>query len=243
MGGAVKFLNSPVLMDAFTDLAAVARGDGLRIGERGSVEPENPIWIDFARAMEPMMWMPAEWIAGLVAEQPRAGPRVLDIAAGHGMFGITIAKQIPDARVVALDWASVLEVARENAGKHGVSERYSTLPGDAFQLDYGTREYDLVLLTNFLHHFDAPACTGLLRKVRAALRPGGRVIALEFIPNPDRVSPPTAAAFALIMLATTPAGGAYTFAEYAAMFRDAGFARSEQVTDPHIDQQLVISWV
>jgi hypothetical protein len=82
-------------------------------------------------------------------------------------------------------------------------------------------------LTNFLHHFDPPTNVKLLKKIRAAMRTGGRVATLEFVPNEDRVSPPMAAAFSLIMLATTPSGDAYTFRELEAMYREAGF---DQVT-------------
>ena len=70
------------------------------------------------------------------------------------------------------------------------------LPGSAFDVEYGG-PYDAILLTNFLHHFDVPTCVGLLKKVRAALKPGGVAATLEFVPNEDRVSPPMAAAFAL----------------------------------------------
>jgi hypothetical protein len=80
---------------------------------------------------------------------------------------------------------------------------------------------------NFLHHFDVPTCTTLLKKVRAALKPGGRAAIVEFIPNDDRVTPPTAAAFSMIMLVNTPSGDAYTFAEIESMAKNAGFPRVE----------------
>src|SRR5207248_262097 len=86
--------------------------------------------------------------------------------------------------------------------------------------------YDVVLLTNFLHHFDRSACETLLRRMRAALAPGGRAVTLEFVPSEDRTGPPPAVLFALTMLASTPAGDAYTFGELDAMFRAAGFSRS-----------------
>jgi len=89
-------------------------------------------------------------------------------------------------------------------------------------VDYGG-PYDIVLLTNFLHHFDPQTCTGLLKKVRAAINRGGRVAALEFVPNEDRVSPPMAAGFSLMMLATTPGGDAYTFRDLEQMYRAAAF--------------------
>ena len=100
-------------------------------------------------------------------------------------------------------------------------ERYDLLPGSAFDVAYGG-PFDIVLLTNFLHHFDPPTCTKLLKKVRASLKPGGRAVTLEFVPNPDRVSPPMPAGFSLTMLVTTTAGDAWTFRELEAMYKDAG---------------------
>jgi len=188
----------------------------------GAVEPENPIWVQFAETMAPMM-APMAGPLGAVVLQGRAGPmRVLDIAAGHGLFGIEIAKQNPEARVTGLDWAPVLRVALDNARRAGVHERYDMLPGSAFEVEFGG-PYDVVLLTNFLHHFDQPACVGLLQKVHRALRPGGRVATLEFVPNEDRVSPPMPAAFAMTMLTSTVAGDAYTLSELTSMYGQAGF--------------------
>jgi predicted methyltransferase len=96
-------------------------------------------------------------------------------------------------------------------------------------------------LTNFLHHFDRPAIDSVMRKVHAALKPGGRAYVLEFVPNADRVTPPTSAGFALVMLATTPAGDAYTFAEYEQMFSAAGFALSECSNLEPTMQQLIVA--
>src|SRR5207249_2236789 len=136
--------------------------------------------------------------------------------------GIEVARQHPAARVVAVDWPAVLEVARANAARAGVEDRYATNPGSAFEVDFGG-PHDIALLTNFLHHFDPPTCVSLLKKVRASLKPGGRVAALEFVPNEDRVSPPFAASFSLTMLASTVAGDAYPLSELESMVRAAGF--------------------
>jgi ubiquinone/menaquinone biosynthesis C-methylase UbiE len=166
--------------------------------------------------------------------------KVLDIAAGHGLYGIEFAKNNPQAEVVALDWAPVLEVAKDNAKQAGVADRYSTLPGSAFDVDYGTG-YDVVLLTNFLHHFDIPNNEKLLRKIYASLNEGGRVATVEFVPNDDRITPPDAAAFSIMMLGSTAAGDAYTFAEFEKMFANAGFTRSESQALPASIEQVVIS--
>lgn len=239
--GVVKFILSPMLTSAFNDLAAAVRKGGTVMGPDGTVGRENELWVEFARSMVPMMMPAAEQIAALTGASEGQPWKVLDVAAGHGMFGITLARHNPNAEIVALDWASVLAVALEHANVAGVAGRYRTLPGSAFEVDFGSG-YDLVLLTNFLHHFDVPACEGFLRKVCQALRPGGRAVTLEFVPNDDRVSPPPAATFSMMMLGTTPSGDAYTFAELDRMFRNAGFARSEIHALERSPENVIISY-
>ena len=241
MGSIGRFLGNQDLIGSFGDMAAIVRKGGTLMGGEGTVEPDNPIWVDFARSMGPLMSLPAQLIAGLLEAKSGAQWKVLDIAAGHGLFGIELAKQNPNALVVALDWKAVLAVAQENAEKAGVSSRYSTIPGSAFDADYGSG-YDLVLLTNFLHHFDPATNEKLLRKVHAALAPGGRAVTLEFVPNDDRVSPPTAAMFSMMMLGSTAHGDAYTFIELDRMFRNAGFLSSEMHEIPPAPEQVVVSY-
>jgi ubiquinone/menaquinone biosynthesis C-methylase UbiE len=240
VGGAIEFLLSPQLTGAFDDVAAAVRKGGTALPKDGTMAPEHPVWVRFARAMVPLTAGAAAEVAERVNGDSARPIRVLDISASHGLFGLAFARRNPTARVVALDWPNVLEVARENARQAGVLDRFETLPGSAFDTNYGSA-YDVVLLPNFLHHFDVPTCESLLRKVRAALKPGGRAVTVEFIPNDDRVSPPAVAAFALTMLTTTNAGDAYTFAELDSMLRNAGFARSELHALKAGVQQVVIS--
>jgi predicted nicotinamide N-methyase len=240
MGGAIEFLLSPMLIDNFKNLAEVVRKGGTLSPEGGTIAPEHPIWVKFARAMAPMMALPSQLMARLVDPAADKKLKVLDIAAGHGLFGIAFAQNNPAAEIVALDWPAVLTVAKENAEKAGVGNRYRTIEGSAFDANLGDG-YDLVLLTNFLHHFDPQTCETLLRKVWAALKDGGRVATLEFVPNEDRISPPDAAGFSIMMLGGTPAGDAYTFSELDQMFKNAGFTRSELYPLPPAIQQVVIS--
>jgi ubiquinone/menaquinone biosynthesis C-methylase UbiE len=240
LGGVTEFISSPTLMEGFKNFAEVVRRGGTLMTEGGTVAPDNPIWVKFARGMAPMMAMPAQLMAKLVDPNANSKLKILDIAAGHGLYGIEFAKNNPQAEVVALDWAGVLEVAKENAQAAGVADRFSVIPGSAFDVDYGSG-YDLVLLTNFLHHFDPPTNEKLLRKVHAALADGGRAVTLEFVPNDDRISPPEAAVFSVTMLGSTPSGDAYTFAELERMFANAGFAGSELHQLPPSIESVVIS--
>jgi len=240
LGTVHKFLGTPQLTGNFTDLAAVVRKGGT-LHDQGTIEPENPVWVEFAHSMAAMARMPSELIAKQIGSDIPADCKVLDVAAGHGLYGIAIANHHPKAHIVALDWAPVLAVAEENAAKAGVANRFSKLPGSAFEVSLGSG-YNLVLITNFLHHFDVPTNEAFLRKVHQAMAPGGIAVTLEFIPNEDRVTPPIHASFAMIMLGSTPSGDAYTFAELDSMFRNAGFSRSEMRELAPSPQRIIVSY-
>jgi ubiquinone/menaquinone biosynthesis C-methylase UbiE len=240
LGGAIEFMCSPMLTEGSKHIAEAVRKGGTAMENDGTIGPDHPVWVKFARGMAPMMALPAQLITKLVDPNPSRKLRILDIAAGHGLFGIAFATNNPQAEITAVDWKAVLEVAKENAQKAGVGERYKTIEGSAFEVEFGSG-YDLVLLTNFLHHFDPPTNETLLRKVRNALADGGRAVTLEFVPNDDRVSPPDAAGFSMMMLSGTPSGDAYTFAELERMFSNAGFSRSTLHPLPPTIQQVVVS--
>ena len=125
MGNALKFLLHPMQMGNMANLAeAVRKGGTSHSGS--SLAPDDPVWVDFARGMGPLMMPAAQAIAQLLkpALAGNRAPKVLDIAAGHGTFGITVAQHVPSAEIYALDWTNVLEVAAENAQAGGVAERY-----------------------------------------------------------------------------------------------------------------------
>lgn len=240
LGGTIGFLSTPELLEGSRNMTEAVRKGGTAIDNEGTVKPDNPIWVKFARAMAPMMAMPAQMIVKLVDPNADRKLKILDIAAGHGLFGISFAKNNPQAEIHAVDWKAVLEVAKENAQQAGVADRYHTIEGSAFDVEFGSG-YDLVLITNFLHHFDPPTNETLLRKIHAALGDGGRAVTLEFVPNDDRVTPPDSAGFSMMMLVGTPSGDAYTFAELEQMFANAGFSRSTLHPLPPTIQTVVIS--
>jgi hypothetical protein len=241
VGDSVEFLLSPTFEQAFSDVAAAVRKGGTVINDEGTMSHGNPVWVRFARAMQPLSFGMAQMITGLIKLDPDKKAKALDIAASHGMYGLAFARQYPKLEVVAVDWANVLEVGRENAEKFGLADRWRALPGSAFDVSFGAG-YDLVLIPNFFHHFDPQTNEHLMRKIHAALNEGGRAITLEFVPDEGRDAPPHAVAFALTMLATTASGDAYTFAEYEKMFAAAGFSRSELIQPPMGIEKVIVSY-
>lgn len=240
MGSIARFIHSENMIGAFRDVAELVRRGSTLLGDRGTTEADYEGWVEFAHCMTPLMMPAIEFIGRLTAERIAGPVKVLDIAAGHGMFGIRVAQRNPFASIVALDWERVLRVAWQNAQFAGVESRYTLLAGDALKLEYGAG-YGLVLVTNFLHHFDQPTCVSVMRKIRDSLTDGGLVLTLEFVPNEDRVTPAAPAAFSFTMLGTTPAGDAYTYAEYVEMWRQAGLERHELLDVPNSVQRVMVS--
>jgi len=226
IGGSLEFMLSPATTDGFKNLATTVRNGSAPSEGGGILAPDHPVWVTYARAMTPMVRMPAEWLASMLGADTRQSWKVLDVAAGHGLFGIAVARRYPNSRVVAVDWQSILSVARENAVSEGVSERYSVIAGSAFEVELGG-DYDVVLIPNFLHHFDLRTIESFLSRVYMALKPGGRAVILEVIPDEDRITPEISVTFSLIMLASTQAGNAYTFSEYQRILGRVGFKKSE----------------
>ncbi len=242
VGGAIGFLTDDRLMERFERLTDCVRKGGTVAPDGGTNEDENAIWLEFARYMGKLQANPAEQIAQLLKVDSAPQLKVLDIAAGHGIFGITVAKHNPHAEIVAVDWPGVLQVAREHAEQAGVGKQWRSIAGSAFEVDFGSG-YDLALVTGFLHHFDPATIEKLLRRVKNALAPRGRAVIVEFVPNEDRVTPPPAAAFPLVMLASTAAGDAYTYAELKEMVTKAGFTSCEFHNLVNNFQRVVVAGV
>ena len=226
IGSISTFLHSPRLHRAFDDVAGAVRQGGTVLNEQGMLAAENPAWVEFARAMAPLAAAQAESIVQIFESLSLTPGRILDIAAGHGRYGIALASRWPETELVFQDWPNVLTVAERNAREAGLGDRHRTLAGDAFEVDFGG-PYDTILVTNFLHHFDPQTCVNFLKKVYAALHEGGRAVTVEFVVNADRVSPPPPARFSLVMLVSTPQGDAYTQAEIEQMFTEAGFRHTD----------------
>lgn len=236
VGGTVEFQHTPLMYEAFAQFTEAVRKGGSAVSEEGTMEAGHPVWLDFARAMIPMAIPPARLTAQLAGRVEK----VLDVAAGHGMYGISILQNCPEARCVAVDWAGVLELARENAQIAGVEDRWNPLPGSVFDVELGGG-YDAVLLPNILHHFDRSGCMAMLKRLHAAMVENGRVFIVEMIPHEGRVSPSAAAWFAMTMLATTAGGDAYTLAEYSEMLGAAGFRAGQQHPVPGSARSVMLA--
>jgi SAM-dependent methyltransferase len=100
--------------------------------------------------------------------------RVLDLGGGAGQFARAIADREPDAEVVLFDQAPVIAAAPAHPRVTPISGDFFTSP-----LDPDGAGYDCVLLARVLMGLDDSRAVELLGRVRAVLRPGGRVHVVE----------------------------------------------------------------
>ncbi len=160
---AAGFFASQEVIRSFDSLADAVRKGGTAAQGQGMMDPNDPLWVDFAVSMVNVQRPMAFGVAKVLNAEAGAPWKVLDVASGHGLFGVVLASKNPNAEIYSQDWAPVLEVAQKNAYAAGVTPRFHKIPGDAFNVDLGS-EYDLVLLTNFLQLLDVTAIEVFLKK-------------------------------------------------------------------------------
>lgn len=157
--------------------------------------------------------------------------RVLDLAAGSGVWGIGLAKRSPQVQVTAVDWPGVLDVTRKVVGRFGLTDRFTFVAGDLGTADFGTG-YNIATLGHILHSEGEQKSRELLKKVFGALAPGGNIAVAEFLVNDDRTGPPNGLIFAVNMLMGTDAGDTWSFNEIAGWLREAGFENARTLESP-----------
>lgn len=157
--------------------------------------------------------------------------RVLDLAAGSGVWGIAVAQSSPRVQVTAVDWPGVMPVTQKTVARFGLSERYTFVPGDLSSADFG-RGHDLAILGHILHSEGADRSKALLRKTFDALAPGGTIAIQEFLVNADRTGPPMSLLFAVNMLVNTDEGDTWSFEEISGWLKEAGFTNPRLLESP-----------
>src|SRR5262245_56377769 len=170
---------------------------------------------------------------GFVLSLPQAKlkkiERVLDVAAGSGAWSLPFAQANPNARVMALDYPEVTAVTRQFAQQFGVADRYDYLEGDLRQIDFGQKEYDVVILGHIIHTEGEKWGKILINKSYKALKPGGMLVIAEMIPNDARTGPVFPVLFGLNMILHTAEGDVFTMAQYKQWLKQAGFTAVKTV--------------
>jgi ubiquinone/menaquinone biosynthesis C-methylase UbiE len=161
----------------------------------------------------------------------KKGSRILDIAGGSSIFGMTILSRDPTAEVTQLDWPNVNSVARDLNRRRGLQGKIRFIDGEFHSASVESDYYDLVLASNFCR-FESPAGNQeLFKKAYAALKPGGRLVVNDFLPNEERTGPTFALRFSVYTLTHTPEGECWALSQYSEWLTAAGFKSLETHSD------------
>ena len=230
LGGMMAHISSQ-LIPKWLDISNIVR-TGRPSMQVNDIVEGSPFFEKFVSALFPVNYGPASAAATALDVANAEGPvRVLDLAAGSGVWGITIAQRSPKVTVTAVDWPGVLDITRKTAAQFGLADRFSYVAGDLATADFGTG-YNVATLGHILHSEGVEHSKALLKKTLDALAPGGTIVIAEFLVDPERKSNIMGLFFDVNMLVNTAAGGTYSFDEIRDWLEEAGFARAGLVPVP-----------
>ncbi|HEU5342434.1 methyltransferase [Edaphobacter sp.] len=187
---------------------------------------------EFVADIFPMSYPAAQALGAHLALGDAGAPvRVLDLAAGSGVWGIGVAQSSKRVTVTAVDWPEVLPITKKMVGRFGLSDRFSFVAGDLDAADFG-KGHNVATLGHILHSEGETRSRSLLKKTFDALAPGGTIAIQEFLVNPDRTGPIVSLLFAGNMLVNTDHGDTYSFEEISAWLKEAGFTNPRLIDAP-----------
>lgn len=177
----------------------------------------------FVMDIFPLSYPSATVLAQNLALEKKDRPvKVLDLAAGSGVWGIALAQSAKNVSVTAVDWIGVLPATKSSVQRFGLTERFSFIAGDLNAADFGTG-YDVATLGHILHSEGETKSRNLLRKTFDALASGGTIAIAEFLVDEDRQGPVGSLLFAANMLVNTDEGDTFSFEEISGWLKEAGF--------------------
>ena len=151
------------------------------------------------------------------------GIKVLDIAGGSSIFGMTILSRDPTAQVTQLDWPNVNAVAKKANRERGLDGKIRFIDGEHHTAAIEANFYDLVLASNFCRFESPEGNQDLFARAYGALKPGGIFVVNDFVPNEERTEPTFALRFSVYTLTHTPEGECWALSQYSDWLKKAGF--------------------
>ncbi len=151
--------------------------------------------------------------------------QMLDVGGGPGTYALEWASAHPRLKATVFDIPPVLEVAKEYIRRYQLENRVTTQAGD-FNRDALGTGYDLVLLANVLHMYNAETAEGLVKRAVTALAPGGRLIVHGFTTDEGGTSPLEDAMFSINIGLLTEGGNAHPLPEMTRWVTGAGLTET-----------------
>jgi ubiquinone/menaquinone biosynthesis C-methylase UbiE len=199
---------------------------------RNEEHPGTEFFTELVENIIPMSYGSAQALGDHLKLVPaKQTTRVLDIAAGSGIWGIVLAQKSPRVEVTAVDWAGMIPTTKRITQKFGVADRFKYIEGDIDEVDFGSG-YDVATLGHILHSEGEARSRQLLKKTFNALKSGGTIAIAEWLVNDERTEPLPSLMFAVQMLVNTEKGDTFSFNEIRSWLEEAGFKNAHTLDAP-----------
>jgi SAM-dependent methyltransferase len=170
-----------------------------------------------------MMQPAAEQAARLLgAGTVRRDLNIIDIGAGAAVWSLSIAAHDTHARITAVDWPAILEIATAEAYHRGLADRFATLPGNYHDIELPVGRFDLAIVGNVTHIETEAGNRALFQKLHRALKSGGELAVFDVMPGQER-GDLARTLYALGLAMRTENGRVYPREELEGLLADTGF--------------------
>jgi SAM-dependent methyltransferase len=196
--------------------------------------------LDMHRQVQDMDWglyqRAMRALSGLVAPEvvrrtpvPQRATTMLDVGGAHGYISVAMCRKYPALTAVVLDLPAAVEQAAPILAREGMGDRVVHRAGDALTEDLGESAWDIVYVSQLLHHFEEPANRTFCQRVARALRPGGVFVVLELIRPASPTDGGQTGALLDLYFAVTSQSGTWTVDEIAGWQREAGLTTKKPI--------------
>jgi len=192
----------------------------------GDASSRSQFFLQLARDIFPTSYASSVIMAKkLGAGKTLKGMKILDVACGSAAWSLPFALADRTSQVTASDLPEVVELARQYVKRFRLENQYDYAPGDLLHQELGRAKYDLILLGHVCHGLGELESRRLIKKCFDALRPGGRLLIGEFVPNDLRTGETVPLLFGIEMAVHTPHGDVFTAKEFKRWLNLAGFKK------------------
>jgi len=221
----------PVLISRWLRLTDIVRDGRPPVAVNQETEGTE-FFSQLVETIIPMSYAGAQKLGDhLKVSKAREQIRVIDLAAGSGIWGIAVAQKSPQVRVTAVDWAGMIPTTKRITEKFGVRDRFAFIEGDLSEANFGSG-YDIATLGHILHSEGQERSRQLLKKTFRALKSGGTIAIAEWLVNDDRTKPLPSLMFSVQMLVNTEKGNTFSFNEIKKWLEEAGFKKVRKLNAP-----------
>ncbi|TAK09850.1 MAG: methyltransferase [Candidatus Manganitrophaceae bacterium] len=203
----------------------IGLADAVRKGRRPRKRPppDNPAFRKrFSKALHERSFYLAPKILRPI--DLRGARTLLDLGGGAGSYAFALLVKYPGLHATIFDRPAAVKVALAEAKHADLAEQVDVIGGDLFTDSYGG-PYDVIFYSNVVHIYSPQENRRILKKIKTALKPGGRLIIVEYFLDKDQAHPPDVSSFNLMMLLFTEQGRCYTWEEVTQWLKQAGFSR------------------